>query len=404
MDYPMSISLLRARFRSALEQDDFVFAGQSTKFPSLRSFITYITTAAATSAAGGIRPNDAKNGDFNITLNEFLTSTVPHELGETSIAAVVIDHFCLKSIPGIARSCMHKQVSLADQVKIFSEVEATDCESWVNSLINQSINLKISTVLFEDMIRALGDRTLRSFFVYPKVENGFSICNEHSFSWQGIPLRTLFKSDELFKVEVHISKYNEDVGTDDVSAYEWYASLSRHDEAEDQVRACGMIYTFRRTDGTPHGGRLDLMLAADSVSDIDVFQVHAFLAQNQDAESLLKKGDICFIWLWERRDNAPRGQGAECLRLVGSLLKGRFRNLRTFAFNILPRQYIEWEEAYEPPALTVEKHESTEVITSYVSQLRLPRCNVKVFIGPDDNRGDGGAARSLIAEEIDRDS
>jgi hypothetical protein len=404
MDYPMSISLLRARFHSALEQDDFVYAGQSTRFPSLRSFITYITTAAAASAAGGIRSKDSKIGDLKITLNEFLTSTIPCELGETSIAAIAIDYFCLKSIPGIARSCMHKQVSLADQVKLFSEVGATDHESWVIALINPSVKLKISMALFEDMIRALGDRTLRSFFVYPKVENGFSTCSEHSRSWQGIPLKTLVKSDERFKVTVHISKYNEDVDTDDVSAYEWYASLSRHDEVEDQVRACGMIYTFRRTDGTPHGGRRDLMVAADSVSDIDVFQVHAFLAQNQDAESLLKKGDICLIWLWERRDNAPRGQGAECLRLVGSLLKKRFRNLRTFAFNILPRQYIEWEEAYEPSAMTVEKYETTEVIASHVRKLKLPRSNVRVFIGPDDNRGDGDKARLIVAEEIDRDS
>jgi hypothetical protein len=400
MDFSRSVSLLRKRFRLAMERDDFVFVDHDPAFPSMRSFIRYAAAIVPGSALGGELIMSARVDIHTFTLGDFLALQIPHQIGLISIESLVIDLFCFEPIERMARDCLIDFVLPSDRPIIFSECGVSHGGDWVHALARSEAATKISEILYADLLENFGDRTLHSFFLERKTEDGFSIIGDRCRSGMGRPLKPLFASNKSGMVTVNISKYQEEVGTNDVIAYEWNASLRAKDQETDEVRACGMLYKFRRRQGIALGNRLDFMLAADSVADVDVLQASAFLAQVEDAESLIRGSDICIVWLWERRDNAPKGRGAECLRIVLDLLRRRFANMRTVAFNVVPFQFLDWRIANELPSIEVEKQEAIESITLYIEELRLHRFNVRSVFGWKD--GDSGAALIALDEELNR--
>jgi hypothetical protein len=97
-----------------------------------------------------------------------------------------------------------------------------------------------------------------------------------------------------------------------LTAYEWSAKLTGADQALNAI-ACGMVYIFEREDGVAIGNRSDLLCAADSVADTDVLQKR-LLTQHSDADAVINDGDLCFVWLWERRNGTTPGIGASGLQ------------------------------------------------------------------------------------------
>ncbi|HGF4015345.1 hypothetical protein K6L09_32780 [Burkholderia cepacia] len=123
----------------------------------------------------------------------------------------------------------------------------------------------------------------------------------------------------------------------DVKPYEWMTALeaSESQKIPDAV-ACGMVYVLPRVDGYTDCSLSDLRWASDAVSDTDVAQMLAFLEQTADVSDLLQRGDLCFVWLWERREGSEKGLGAKVLEAALVDLKKRFRGLKTLIVSMVP--------------------------------------------------------------------
>jgi hypothetical protein len=76
-----------------------------------------------------------------------------------------------------------------------------------------------------------------------------------------------------------------------------------------------MVYVLPREGGYADCTASDLRWASDAVADADVAQMMAFLQQTPDVPDLLNRGDLCFIWLWERREGTERGIRGSMSRL-----------------------------------------------------------------------------------------
>jgi hypothetical protein len=404
MDYQHSVTVLRACFRLAIQQDDFSFNRHyDIKFHSVRSFIRYLATLKVSKLVYEQVSESFSFNDISVTISELLSCSISRELGKTSVQSLALEWFCLAPIQHIAWSSLKSPDICSDPRALFDEYGVSNAEEWVAAVAHKAMANKISNFFIEDFLNELGHRTLHSFFIVPKSPDGFSLMGAKCQSDVGIRLKPLVESRKSGTVNVAVSRHNRYVGTDAVIGYEWHATLHTTEPDKDEARACGMVYVFRgRNKGIPIGNRTDLVLAADAVADIDVLQVHAFLEQNVDAELLLRKSDPCFVWLWERRGNAKKGRGAECLRVALRLLRKRFKYARTIVFNIKPPQFLDWSASHELPAIDLGKREATESIMSYVEKLDFNKFEVR-FMSPDEV-GSGQAAHLAIAKEFQRES
>ncbi|VWC82100.1 hypothetical protein BLA39750_01278 [Burkholderia lata] len=123
----------------------------------------------------------------------------------------------------------------------------------------------------------------------------------------------------------------------DVKPYEWMTGFAASDSQiiPDAV-ACGMVYVLPREGGHSNCSFSDLRWASDAVSDTDVAQMVAFLTHTADASDLVQRGDLCFVWLWERRPGSEEGLGAKVLEAALIDLKKRFRGLKTLIVSLVP--------------------------------------------------------------------
>lgn len=405
MEYSLSITVLRTRFQLAIQHDDFTFnLDYDTEFRSIRSLIRYLPGVLIGSAETAQDFGKFESDYVNSTMGELMLYPISCNSAEKSVASLVLDRFCLEPIPVIAMASLRNlDLDICPNPEaLFAELKVSSGIEWIAALASEAIAEKISVILFEDLLTALQHRTLYSFFIVPAHPSGFSSIGEACHSGEGKPLKSLVRSSKSGTVTMTLSRYNEDVGTDAVAAYEWHATLRSHKHNVDQAQACGMVYIFRRSKkGIALGDRSDLVLAADAIDDIDVLQVCGFLTQNVDTEHLLRNSDPCFVWLWERRNNAEKGLGAECLLGAVHLLQNRFKYVRTVVLSIKPLQFIEWEESNELTTVFLEKQIATESIMAYVQQLDLGRFNIRyVYASEVGNRQ---AAHFAIAKELQRD-
>ena len=69
------------------------------------------------------------------------------------------------------------------------------------------------------------------------------------------------------------------------------------------------------------------MQAADYLTDVDFLHVNAFFDQHADAELLMDRGDLAFVWLWERRSGVRPGVGQACNRAALAGLRRLLRRI-----------------------------------------------------------------------------
>lgn len=172
-------------------------------------------------------------------------------------------------------------------------------------------------------------------------------------------------------VGIDLLRYPDDEATR-VRAYEWCAEL-REDTGSvlPDAAAYGMVYRFERTDAMPDAGTRELLTAADTLSDVDLLQVNAFLQQHDVAQALIEAGDLTFVWLWERRSGARPGAGQACLRGALTDLRRRFRHIRTIVIDLKPYQYVVSDAAGMSTSLHVEKLEALDRLQWFVDGLHL---------------------------------
>lgn len=223
--------------------------------------------------------------------------------------------------------------------------------------------------------KKVGKQKLESFYITTPQASGF-------LQWQEAFIFTATGTREHRReatsggeIDFYVAKYKTYDQYIRLQPYEWHASVvTTRDLASKMKRqpdaiACGMVYTARRPYARHRIGGDDLLIASDEVTDVDVLQVSAFLKQHRDADALLKKGDIAFVWLWERHSRAKKGTGTECIQLAVAQLTEKFPEIATVVIDLKPYQFLPQGEFDEPPAILVKRLEALDALQEHVNNV-----------------------------------
>lgn len=253
----------------------------------------------------------------------------------------------------------------------------------------------VADLVVECAERELEARSIRSFFYVPVPNSGFRAWSADMWTGYGINEKARKVPSPDGSVEVKWARYEELVDSP-VKAFEWSAQLLA-DGASDgraDAGASGMVYAFPRH-GRAHRPNLrDLLVASDAVADTDVLQVSAFINQYPDAESVVRTSDLCFVWLWERRNDAPKGTGTRCLLEAVTVLRSQFASLKTLVVCVAPGQFYTCGPFGEPAQIAFERLEAVDKLASLVDGLTpLTGMHVRGIV----NRHEGSVESAALA-------
>lgn len=160
-----------------------------------------------------------------------------------------------------------------------------------------------------------------------------------------------------------------------VEAIEWVAGVREHEAWAAMIS--GMVYVFKPS--CKNGSRSQLLLqAADEVSGGDHERVQAFICTQPNAEEVLGKGDIAFLWEWERRHGTSPGTGLESLAAVCEHLRRRHERLSSIVIAISPERFTP-RTANEPLVIAKARLADLEKLRTYVLTIG-ERLGLRVFV------------------------
>lgn len=407
-----SLKLIRDALKDRIEADYFGDLAARGTPSSVRQFIEYMAAGNVASRRHG-EPDRATFPDLtdlHMTFSAFLDAVVLFEGGgAVTLGYFFGEKFCTQLVGPLARTVAHeRQYDGEDQNTAFSEVGASSWGEWIAAVSETKLSLAVGTAVYDEFVKAHADKPLISFFIKPTPPGIFSMWGPAASSGVGRKLPKRVISTDDYSVEVTVSRYEEIEGP--VVAYEWLATLNKVGNNEPDAAACGMVYVFERVDGRPVGDLDDLVLVADSMTDEDVLQATSFIRQHSDAEELIQKSDLCFVWIWEKRSGAEKGLGAKCLMAGLADLRRRFKKIRTAIFDVRPVQFVDRAPAADPPMVAVERQTAIENLSSYVQNLALD-FETRLIFNRSENPfhdallaiGEAGSAKRRQNEEADDD-
>lgn len=324
--------------------------------------------------------------DLHKTMDDVLAMSVRTAGGDLhSVRSIMFQEFCVNVIGSLAAAVAHDCTDDEVRDALFKECQVTDWHAWRRHVEQEAVAQPIALALFENLVEKVKDRTLFSFFVREPDEQGFLSWGPFAETGIGTALDTHTVDMAGTAVDVAVRRYEEHPDAP-VTGYEWTAKVAGESPLLPDAVACGMVYVFEREDGEPVGDASDLLQVADSLADTDVLQVSAFLHQHQDAEVVIARSDLCFVWIWERRATAKPGVGALCLQAAVADLQTRFKRVKTVIMDTRPSQFVAWDGPKDPPMIEVAKQGAIERLVSYVQSLALSNVEIRhIFNHHEDN-------------------
>lgn len=257
--------------------------------------------------------------------------------------------------------------------------------------------------------RELGSRSVASLFYRSDEDNGYRgyrVWWAGSWSAYGRGLQQAQLEQAHGVVRLQWARYDT---SSPVQPYEWMAQLhaTNPSSALPDAVALGMIYKFPRRRGRLLGHVVDLVdglvEAADTVADTDILQVSAFLNQYRDTTAVISESDLCFLWIWERRNTSEAGAGKACLVAAMQELRRRFPMLKTLVVDIAPAQFHPCGPLGEPPSIAVDRLNAVDRLQAYVDGLsEAAGLQVRGIVNRHEGSGDQGAL-ALMALNDPRD-
>lgn len=302
--------------------------------------------------------------------------------------------------PDVARAVVAQALwpctpSSADEREVtccLSESGSRDKNALAHKLTRAGAALAIADLVVECAERELAAKTLRSLFYAPVPDSGFRAWDTSTWTGYGVNESVKTVSIPGGSLEVKWARYL-DVDPCPVKAFEWNAQL-RSDGVQADAGAAGMIYTFPRHGRTSHRMLRELIRASDAVADTDVLQVSAFINQHPDAAALVKASDLCFVWVWERRADAPKGTGTRCLLEAIAVLRSQFASLKTLVVCVAPGQFYPCGPIGEPAQIAFHRLEAVDKVASLVDGVAaLTGMNVRGIV----NRHEGSIDSATLA-------
>ncbi|MDO8277018.1 MAG: hypothetical protein Q7T63_02695, partial [Burkholderiaceae bacterium] len=293
--------------------------------------------------------------DTESTLTMVLDRTDTRIRDGKSVQRVIVERFA-KQIEEINRTAQYSAFS-ARGALICKELGASGDEVWYALSLGDGRPYGVvkATEMTLDFIRErVGNVKLKSFYAASAQPNGFRAWREDFFFTAKGKSQHHRMATSAGGLDLYITKYNAVEPTLLLTPYEWHASIapsagpaSPASRPFDAI-ACGMVYKARLPKSRGRIGTADLMLAADEVTDVDAMLAGSFLQQHPDAKVLLQKGDIAFVWLWERHCDASKGVGTVCIRVAIEKLIKEFPELATVVVDINPYQFLPQGSVQEP--------------------------------------------------------
>jgi hypothetical protein len=376
---PLLLQRLRTIYQTYLTADDFRprirRTDEADEYSSITGFRELLLCCLPPRREQQQRQFDAVIPSLSITVAELMRdSVVVKDNDVMPFTDVVYSMFCERPVPAVLSDAFMFPVGDDSEQNALLAESPYDTISALWKSLNERENALLLVKQFQDdLMAAWSKRPLLSFFIRQPKDDGYLTWWPEAKTPFGRPLPNKIIATPSGTVTCEVKRYDDDDGGL-VRAYEWNAELRSDESAQlpDAV-AYGMAYIFERDEtGTPYGGVDALVAAADSVADTDVLQVSAFFDQHEDAEDLLNDSDVCFVWLWERRNSAPKGAGAECLRAAVTDLKRRFRKLRVVVVDVKPAQFISWTDNRDYPQIEVAKQEAIDAVLGHLETLALP--------------------------------
>lgn len=371
---------LQANYQDFLDKDRFesLYPSQDCQLeghPSMRNLLQDILSFKPDSDSPLHFPAFP---NLDITFAQFLQTPFTHGTGKRlPLEAAVYSMFCWDAVKLVVRDAFIFSVTPEGE----EEERALIAESAFHSAKDLQKYLKeqetvawLADLFLAQMKKSWGHLALRAFFHVEPSPIGYLNWWPGARTGVGTALKSKVLVTPVGKTEVHVSRY-EDMETG-IKAYEWNAELrSRPDSEVPDAIACGMVYVFERDgEGGPYSGTDSLLATADAVADTDVLQVRSFLDQHDDADELIFESDLCFVWLWERRADMPKGVGGECLRAAIKDVKSRFRKVKTVIVDVRPSQFKSWTDPIiDPPLIELAKQEAIEAVHSRLNELDLDK-------------------------------
>lgn len=286
---------------------------------------------------------------------------------------------------GSVRDVLREWLGVAAPWLLETAVEAADWETYTQALAAKEAGLRrLESGGREQLVEALtslvetemAGLTLIDAFRRRRHEVGFA-------SWAQHNARLLQDADRVQASSTRqplflsLSKV-EDEDDEPVAAVEWVGGLKDPDLKTWRSVAAGMLYRFVRR--ARNRGN-DLAEAADHSSGGDLERVAAFLNAH-DHEKILSKGDIAFVWQWERRHGTEPGDGVECLAAICEQLRAHAPKLKSIVIALSPERFAP-RCAGEPPLITEARLADLDRLQAYVSTLG-PRLGLDVYLTASD--------------------
>lgn len=406
---------IRSIYADCLRFDDFESRNADSEadkalYGSLRSLLQDLCKLAATSSnSAGVRLPPLTNLDM--TLREFMTMPYVQRDGRAmTLGAVLFAQFCRNRVSMVLEEMflLSTEAELIDQALPVQGIAAHTLDELRQHLAEPAAQREIALALMADLEQAWCRRTLRSFFMAQANAQGYMAWWPESKIGNGKLLPTAAIATASGTVQNAVTRceaQQDEQQQERVAAYEWCAELRGNPaSAAPDAIAYGMAYVFERdSEGLPLGTVDDLVCASDAVSDVDVLQVDAMLAQHGDTPEIILGSDLAFVWLWERRLGSARGLGAECLKAALQDLVARFPAIRTLAINMKPAQFKSWDEGEDPPGIVLAKQEAIDAVHAYIGQARLDdivRGEVRLIVSNQDP--DADRAAQVVAQAAAR--
>lgn len=405
-----SVGLLKEEFLNRLEDDYFHDLEMGDRPGSIREFVDFLSAGNVAMRNLGLSGHAQFPDltDLSMTFADLLKRPLKLDGRGILIRTFYSEFVCEPLAEALVRKVASDNGNGLPSHAAFIEVAARDWDEWAVGMTSPERIEHLAEVLTDLAAKALGSRTLLSFFIKSPVVGKFSTWGPGASSGEGRKLPVRVFHGDGYTVSTSVSRYEEvECG---VTAYEWQATLTVADAVEPDAAACGMAYVFDREDGEVIGGLEDLIMASDSMTDEDVLQAKAFITQHDDAADVIETSDLCFVWLWERRAGAEKGLGAKCLVAGLKDLQRRFKKIRTLILNAHPAQFPKRGRRVEPPMVAVERQSAVEDLVAYVHSIGLSADVRPVFTTLDNPQldallavGDAINPRFNSAEEEDLD-
>jgi len=372
---PCLLELLENAFLEAIDHDCFLpndiglpGAPQYRGLASVRDFVGFVAGLGIGESATS--PVVAPDLDLSQTFAELLQAQVSLPSGQiVPLDAVALADLCAPMIPRLFAEIQNRLAADRTGTETF-RAAVTACGAGEPGELLRALDTALKPALCRhllDLLRTrVGHRTLRSFFIHEPVPGRLQRWWPGATTDYGRALATHHVPTDFGLVDVTVRRYDNDAN--EVRAYEWQGLIGERTGGDVPLAACcGVAYAMpRERDGRGFLDSSDLVWAADCVADVDVDQVRAFLEQHSDdAETVIARSDMCFVWIWERQVNAAKGSGLSCLRATLSDLKKRFPRMATAVISTQPYQFRPPERMPMPAELQTEHLDAIDGLSEF---------------------------------------